>query len=92
MRQLVAEIPWGHNIVIMNKVKDPVQRKWYMQQTIHNSWSRNILIHQIETGLYFRQVNVVKTTNFADTLPSPLSELAQQSIKDPYILDFITIL
>jgi len=91
LRQAVAEIPWGHNLTLINKVKDQKQREWYICQTIQNGWSRNILVHQIESDLYGRQAIAVKTTNFPETLPSPQSELVEQAIKDPYILDFITI-
>lgn len=91
LRQAAAEIPWGHNLVIINKVKNQVQRLWYVHQTVQNGWSRSILVHQIESDLYGRQVAAVKTTNFPKTLPSPQSELVEQTIKDPYIFDFITI-
>jgi len=56
LRQLVAEIPWGHNLVLLNSVKAPEQREWYIRQTIENGWSRAVLVHQIETNLYRRQV------------------------------------
>jgi len=91
LRQAVAEIPWGHNLAIINKIKDEKQREWYIYQTLQNGWSRNILIHQIESDLYGRQASAVKTTNFPETLPSPQSELVEQTLKDPYIFDFITI-
>ena len=91
LRQVVAEIPWGHNLAIINKVKDHSQRQWYAHQTVQNGWSRNVLVHQIESDLYGRQAVAVKTTNFPKTLPSPQSELVEQTIKDPYIFDFITI-
>lgn len=91
LRQVVAEIPWGHNLAIINKVKDPSQRAWYLHQTTQNGWSRNVLVHQIESDLYGRQAAAIKTTNFLETLPSPQSELMEQTIKDPYIFDFITI-
>ncbi len=83
LRQLVAEIPWGHNLVLLNKVKDATKRKWYIEQTIANGWSRNVLVHQIETDLYARQVEAAKMTNFAQTLPPPQSDLARQVLKDP---------
>lgn len=89
--QLVAQIPWGHNIVLLEKVKDPVQQKWYLQQTLEQGWSRNILIHQIESKLYTRQVNQTKSHNFGQALPSPQSELVEQALKDPYVLDFLTL-
>ena len=84
-----AQIPWSHNIAIIEKVKDPEQRIWYIQKTAENGWSHNVLIHQIESGLYQRQVLVDKVSNFERRLPSPQSELAAQTIKDPYVFDFI---
>jgi len=91
VQQLVAQIPWGHNIVLLDKVKDPDQRAWYIQQTLENGWSRAILVHQIETDLYGRQVAAAKITNFSVTLPPPQSDLAQQVLKDPYIFDFLSL-
>lgn len=84
-----AQIPWSHNIAILDKVKDPDQRIWYIQKTAENGWSHNVLIHQIESGLYERQVIANKISNFESRLPSPQSELAIQTMKDPYIFDFI---
>ena len=84
-----ARIPWSHNIAILEKVKDPKQRVWYIQKTAENGWSHNVLVHQIESGLYQRQVLADKVTNFERRLPSPQSELAAQTIKDPYVFDFI---
>jgi len=84
-----AQIPWSHNIAIIEKVKDPEQRIWYIQKTAENGWSHNVLIHQIESGLYQRQVLVDKVSNFESRLPSPQSELAVQTMKDPYVFDFI---
>ena len=84
-----AQIPWSHNIAIIEKVKDPEQRIWYVQKTAENGWSHNVLIHQIESGLYQRQVLVDKVSNFESRLPSPQSELAAQTMKDPYVFDFI---
>ena len=84
-----AQIPWSHNIAIIEKVKDPEQRIWYIQKTAENGWSHNVLMHQIESGLYQRQVLVDKVSNFESRLPSPQSELATQTMKDPYVFDFI---
>lgn len=85
-----AQIPWSHNVAILDKIKETEQRIWYIQKTIENGWSRNVLIHQIESGLYERQVVANKTANFEYRLPSPQSELATQTMKDPYIFDFIS--
>jgi predicted nuclease of restriction endonuclease-like (RecB) superfamily len=73
----------------MDKLEDNTQREWYAKKSLENGWSSNILEIQIETNLYKRQALASKTTNFKDRLPVPQSELAQQTLKDPYIFDFI---
>ena len=73
----------------MDKVKNPEEHIWYAEQAAQNGWSRNVLVHQIESGLYQRQVLAEKVSNFGNRLPSPQSELAVQTMKDPYIFDFI---
>lgn len=85
----VAEIPWFHNVILIEKVKDPAQRLWYAAKAIEHGWSRAILTVQIESGLYGRQGKAV--TNFMRTMPAPQSELAQQALKDPYLFDFLTL-
>ena len=89
VQQLVGQIPWGHNVRILDMVKSPEERLWYAQQTIENGWSRNVLVLQIESGLIHRSGQAV--TNFSRTLPSPQSDLAQSLLKDPYNLEFLTI-
>lgn len=89
VQQVVAQIPWGHNIVLLDKVADMDERKWYIKKSAENGWSRNVLVHQIESNLYQRQVLADKVTNFDHRLPSPQSELAAQTVKDPYVFDFI---
>lgn len=84
-----AQIPWSHNTAILDKVKDPEQRIWYMKKTAENGWSHSVLIHQIESGLYQRQAIAEKVSNFENRLPVPQSELAVQTMKDPYVFDFI---
>ncbi len=84
-----AQIPWSHNVAIMDKVKDAAERIWYIQKAAENGWSHSVLIHQIESSLYQRQVLAGKVSNFENRLPSPQSELALQTMKDPYIFDFI---
>lgn len=84
-----AQIPWSHNIAILDKVKDPDQRIWYIKKTAENGWSHSVLVHQIESKLYERQVAAEKISNFESRLPSPQSELAIQTMKDPYIFDFM---
>ena len=89
VQQVVAQIPWGHNVVLMDKISDDTVRKWYIEQSIEHGWSRNVLVHQIESGLYERQVIADKISNFENRLASPQSELAVQAMKDPYVFDFI---
>lgn len=87
--QAVAKLPWGHNILLIEKVKNKEIRLWYIQQTIENGWSREALAQQIKNDLYGRQGTAV--SNFADTLPATQSALAQQALKDPYLFDFLTL-
>ncbi len=85
-----VQIPWSHNLEIL-RVKSQEQRIWYINKTIENGWSVNVLAHQIDTNLYTRQIEQKKVSNFKDNLPSPQSELALETIKDPYIFDFIEL-
>lgn len=83
------QVPWGHNIVVISKCDTIEKALFYIKMTIKNNWSRSILNHQIENGLYLRQGKAV--TNFTDTLPQPQSDLANQLLKDPYNFDFLTL-
>jgi predicted nuclease of restriction endonuclease-like (RecB) superfamily len=85
----IFQIPWFHNVVLIMKIKNDDERLWYAQKTIENGWSRNILENQISSNLYNRQGKAI--TNFSRTLPAPHSDLAQQSLKDPYVFDFLTL-
>jgi len=87
--QLVAQLPWGHNNLLLEKVKEQTVRFWYMHQTIENGWSRDTLNSMIKTDAYTRQGSAV--TNFTQRLPAPQSEFARQLLKDPYIFDFMTL-
>lgn len=87
VKQLVSQIPWGHIIRILQKVKDPEDRLWYARKTIENGWSRNILALQIESRAHQRQGKAIN--NFALTLPPPDSDLAAKVFKDPYLFDFL---
>lgn len=89
VQQAVAQIPWGHNIVLLDKISDSDERIWYIDACQKNGWSRAVLVHQIESSLYQRQVLAEKVSNFEARLPSPTSELAVQTMKDPYVFDFI---
>jgi predicted nuclease of restriction endonuclease-like (RecB) superfamily len=83
----ITQIPWGHNTVILNKCNDLYEAVYYVQNTIQHNWSRAVLVHQIESRLYQREGKAI--SNFAHTLPKPQSDLAQQTLKDPYIFDFL---
>jgi predicted nuclease of restriction endonuclease-like (RecB) superfamily len=89
VQEVLAQIPWYHNLALLEKLKSTEQRLWYAQETVTNGWSRNVLVLQIESNLYDRQGFAI--TNFDRTLPSPQSDLAQQIIKSPYNFDFLTI-
>ncbi|MBL8211811.1 MAG: DUF1016 family protein [Bryobacterales bacterium] len=89
VQQAVAQIPWGHNVRLLDLVKDRDERLWYARAAIEHGWSRNVLVIQIEAGLYRRQGKAI--TNFTKALPAPQSDLAQQLLKDPYNFDFLTL-
>jgi len=89
VQQAAAQIPWFHNCVLLDKVKDTQERLWYARQTVEHGWSRNVLVHQIESGLYRRMGGAI--TNFDRALPPPQSDLATQLLKDPYHLGFLDI-
>jgi predicted nuclease of restriction endonuclease-like (RecB) superfamily len=86
---LVAQLPWAHNVLLMQKVKDLSARLWYMRQTLAQGWSRNVLALMIDSGAHLRQGQAIP--NFDRQLPPPQSDLAAQAIKDPYIFDFLTL-
>ena len=85
----VAQIPWSHNLVILEKVENNDQRLWYVQKCLENGWSRSVLTMWIESNLYGRQGKTI--SNFKTTLPEADSDLAQQILKDPYNFSFLTI-
>lgn len=87
VKQVVSQIPWGHNVVLLGRVKEVKARQWYAREASKNGWSRNVLIHQIESDLYGRQGRAI--TNFARTLPPAQSDLAQEVLRDPYPLGFL---
>jgi len=89
VQQLVALIPWGHNILIFTKAKGLKEALFYIQKTKENNWSRDTLAFQIKSGLYERQGKAI--TNFTNTLSEPNSDLAQQTLKDPYVFDFLQL-
>lgn len=87
--QLVAKLPWGHNILLIEKIKQKELRLWYAENCIANNWSRDVLDMQIKSNLFERLGRSVN--NFKATLPEPLSDLAHQTLKDPYIFDFLSL-
>jgi predicted nuclease of restriction endonuclease-like (RecB) superfamily len=87
VQQAVGQLPWGHNLVLLTKLKNPEQRLAYAQSAITNGWSRNVMNIHIETRLQERSGNAV--TNFDIRLPKPQSDLARESLKDPYRFDFL---
>ena len=88
-KQLATQIPWWHNVVIITKTKNTDEALFYVQKTILNNWSRSVLTHHIESNLYAREGKAV--TNFKATLPEPQSDLARETLKDPYNFDFLTL-
>lgn len=89
VHQAGGQIPWKHNCILLDKVKDLEQRTWYIQKTIEQGWSRSVLIHQIEGDLYSRQGGAL--TNFQQALPAPHSDLAQSLLKSEYNLEFLDL-
>ena len=86
---LLWSVPWAHHVILMEKVKDLAVRRWYMEQTLANGLSRNVLALWIDSRAHCRHGKAV--SNFAAMLPAPQSDLAQQALKDPYIFDFLTL-
>jgi len=87
LQQAAATLPWGHVMVLLDQLSTPQEREWYARAAVEHGWSRNVLVHQIDSRLIARSGAAI--TNFAATLPSPKSELAQQLTKDPHIFDFL---
>lgn len=91
MRQVVAEIPWGHHLAILNKIVDPASRLYYLRTTAKFGWSRNVLLNQIKAGAYERSLTEGKTHNFPAALPEHLAEQAEEALKSSYNLEFLGI-
>jgi predicted nuclease of restriction endonuclease-like (RecB) superfamily len=89
VQQAVAQIPWGHNILIISKCANLAEARFYIEQTLEQGWSRDVLAMQLKSNLFARAGKAV--TNFAHTLPLPQSDLAQQTLKDPYTFDFMAM-
>lgn len=84
---VLAQLPWYHQIALLDKLPGPETRRWYAAKAIEHNWSRNVLVMQIEARLLERSSNLV--SNFPDTLPAPQSDLAHEALKDPYRFDFL---
>ena len=89
VQQVVAQMPWGHNIYLLNLVKNQEERLFYMQKAVEHNWSRSVLVNQIELNLYHRQGKAIN--NFQANLPVSQSALAIQTLKDPYVFDFLSL-
>lgn len=89
VQQLVGQIPWGHNVLIITKAESIEEAIFYINKTVENNWSRTILEHQVDLDFYNRSGKAI--TNFNDRLPTPQSELAIETLKDPYKFDFLTL-
>lgn len=87
--QLITKIPWGHNIVLLKKVTNSKEALYYVQETISNNWSRNVLSIQIDSRLYERKGKAI--TNFKEVLSQPQADLLNETLKSPYIFDFLTL-
>ncbi len=91
-QQPVAQLPWGHIILLIQKVKDEQQRGWYVEQTINNGWSRDLLSTNVKNDLYARQaIGGDKVSNFSSKLPETQSRLAQDILQNPYNFDFLNL-
>ena len=91
LQEVLAKLSWNHNQILLDRIKNLDERKWYARQTIINNWSTTILKYQIELKLYERQALLEnKTTNFEQTLPYPSNKQVEELLKDPYIFDFVT--
>jgi predicted nuclease of restriction endonuclease-like (RecB) superfamily len=91
LAQLVQEMPWGHNVVIMQMVKDSIQKEYYISASIKMGWSRNVLLNQIKANAFAYAKQNKKLNNFDKALPTHLADQADESIKSVYSLDFLGI-
>jgi len=87
VQAVLAQLPWYHQLALLDKLTESAARRWYATKAIEHNWSRNVLVMQIETRAHNRAGQAI--TNFAERLPAPLSDLARESLKDPYRFDFL---
>jgi predicted nuclease of restriction endonuclease-like (RecB) superfamily len=89
VQQLIAQLPWGHNVRVLDRIKDRPTREWYLRAALEHGWSQNVLVHMISGKLHDREGKAL--TNFKRNLPPPDSDMAQQILRDPYNFDFLTL-
>ena len=89
LQRLIAKLPWGHNLRVLDRVKDRPTREWYLRAALEHGWSQNVLVHMISGQLHEREGKAL--TNFQRTLPPPGSNMAEQILRDPYNFDFLTL-
>ena len=89
VQRSVAQLPWRHQVALLDKLNDPDTREWYAVQALDQGWSRDVLAHQIDSRLHERAGRAI--SNFAEALPPEQSDLAQQATKDPYLFDFLGV-
>jgi predicted nuclease of restriction endonuclease-like (RecB) superfamily len=89
LQQLIAKLPWGHNVRVLDRIKDRPTREWYLRAALEHGWSQDVLILQIKSRLHEREGKAL--TNFQRALPPADSDLAEQILKDPYNFDFLTV-
>ncbi len=89
VQQAIAQLPWGHQTRLLDRIKDRPTREWYLNAAVEHGWSQNVLVHQISSRLHERQGKAL--TNFSQALPPEGSDLAAQILKDPYNFDFLTL-
>ena len=91
LREYLSRVSWSHNLILMSKIQDENERFWYVDKTVENGWSRDVMILQIESKLYNKINKEEKIHNFTKILPPAQSDLANQMLKDPYNFDFLTL-
>jgi predicted nuclease of restriction endonuclease-like (RecB) superfamily len=91
VRDLIVQVPWGHHVNVLSKIKDPAARLYYLRATAHYGWSRNVLLNQIKARAYQRSLAEGKLHNFPSVLPHYLAEQAEEMLKSSYSLEFLGI-
>jgi predicted nuclease of restriction endonuclease-like (RecB) superfamily len=89
LQSLIAKLPWGHNLRVLDRIKDRPTREWYLRAALEYGWSQDVLVLQIKSRLHEREGKAL--TNFRRELPPPESDMAEQILKDPYNFDFLTV-